>query len=131
MNGKGDSLERTNSRISTVSKMSAKAVSIKSTVWAKVSAGKEKIKRVTSRVGSIHSKRGGTGPSNYVCLTETATKTRKICHLRAEDDSFKPNRAAGPEPPAHEGEQQSEVTDIAAANISSYMDDLDKYFHDF
>lgn len=131
MNSKRGSLERTNSHTSTMSKMSVKAASIKSTVLAKVSVGKEKIKRVTSRVGSVHSKRGSTGSSNYVCLTEMASKTREIRHLHAEDDSFKLNRAPL-EPPAHcEQEQQSEVTDIAAANILSYMDDLDKYFHDF
>ena len=128
MNGKGDSLERTNSRTSTVSKMSAKAASIKATVWEKVSIGKEKIKRVASRVGSTHSKRGGTGPSNYVYLTEATTKPREIRYLHAEDDSFRINHAA-PEPPARcEGKQQSEVTDIAAVNILSYMDDWDKYF---
>jgi hypothetical protein len=132
MNGKGDSLERTSSRTSTVSKMSTKAASIKATVWAKVRVGKEKIKHATSRVGSVHSQKGSNGPSNYVCLTETATKSRHIRHLHAEeDDSFRVNLAT-PEPPArHEREQQSKVTDIAAANILSYMDDLDMYFHDF
>jgi len=119
MNGNGDSLERTNSHMS---RMSAKAASITSTVWAKV-------KRVT--VGSVHSKSGSTGPSHYVCSTEMTTKSREIPHLHAEDDSFGLNRAA-PEPPAcHEGEQQAEVTDIAAANILSYMNDWDKYFYDF
>jgi hypothetical protein len=131
MSGKADSLERTNSRISTASKMNGKAESIKSTVWTKVRVGGEKIKRAIARVGSVHSERSGIRPSNYVCLTEATTKTRETRHLRIEADSSIQTRAA-PEPLAcREEQQQLEVTDIAAANILSYMDDWDQYFCDF
>lgn len=138
--GKGKPLTRTNSNLSTMSKMSAKARTITATV-------KAKIQRTVSRRSNALSRKNSVTGDGYVHLRESQRSKEDFLAPEFSEPATQsrlpprpPGRRFDPQlPPVPKAEirqavlklDKNIVHDIASQKVLALMDDLDDVFRDF